>query len=128
MRRRYFQSTAYSNVDFPLDTPSWFITFYESLSKREGFSQKTGAIIASTGKSREYVCRLFKKTTGITIGVYLNDIRIEHAAAMLTTTNNAIIDIALESGFENLSTFYHLFKKKKDISPKSYRKNYSEVL
>lgn len=128
MRRRHFQSTAYSNADFTVGTPSWFVTFYESLSRREVFSQKTGAIIASTGKSREYVCRLFKKTTGITIGVYLNDIRIEHAAAMLTTTNNEIIDIALESGFENLSTFYHLFKKKKDISPKNYRKNYSEVL
>ena len=128
MRRHYFQSTAYSNARFTVDTPSWFVTFYDSLSRREVFSQKTGAIIASTGKSREYVCRLFKRTTGITIGVYLNDIRIEHATAMLTTTNNDIIDIALESGFENLSTFYHLFKKKKGISPKQFRRKYSEAL
>ena len=127
MRRRRFKDTAYTNAKFTVDTPSWFITFYESLLKREIFSQKTGAIIESTGKSREYVCRLFKKTTGITIGVYLNDIRIEHATAMLTTTNDPIIDIALESGFENLSTFYHLFKKKKGISPKQFRKNFSEI-
>ena len=38
-----------------------------------------------------------------------------------------IIDIALESGFENLSTFYHLFKKNKGISPKQYRKRYSFI-
>ena len=128
MKRHIYRDTAYSKAHFKQDTPSWFVTFYESLSRREVFWQKTGAIIASTGKSREYVCRLFKATTGITLGVYLNDIRIEHAAAMLTTTNNDISDIASESGFENLSTFYHLFKKKKGISPKQFRKRYSVML
>ena len=127
MKRHYFRSIAYSNARFTGDTPSWFVTFYEALSRREVFSQKTGAIIESTGKSREYVCRLFKKTTGFTIHAYLNDIRIEHACAMLTTTDSEIIDIALESGFENLSTFYHQFKKKKLISPMQYRKQYSEL-
>ena len=104
--------------------PPWFMPFYDSLSVREVFCQKTGIIIAMSGKSREHVCRVFKEQTGMTIGNYLNEIRIEHACAMLTTTNIDIIDIALESGFENLSTFYHLFKKTKGISPKRYRALY----
>ena len=114
-----------TNNEFLVEVPGWFKYFYESLTRREVFCQKTGAIIKSTGKSREYVCRLFKCATGATLGVFLNEIRIEHAAAMLTTTSNDIIDIALESGFENLSTFYHLFKKRKQISPKQYRSLYS---
>lgn len=88
---------------------------------------KTSEIIKTTGKSREHVCRLFKSATGTTLAVYLNELRIEHASAMLTTTYYDIIDIALESGFENLSTFYHLFKKKKGVTPNQYRKRYSYV-
>jgi AraC family cel operon transcriptional repressor len=108
---------------FPTPVPLWFEKFYLSLSLREVFSQKTGAILKSTGKSREYVCRLFKKATGSTIGVYLNKIRIEHACSLLKNTEADIIDIALESGFENLSTFYHLFKKEIGVSPKQYRES-----
>ncbi len=104
--------------------PDWFIRFYDSLTAREVFSRKTGDIIAMTGKSREHVCRLFKEYTDTTLNVYLNDLRIEHACAMLTTTYSDIIEIALESGFENLSTFYHLFRKVKGITPAKYRKLY----
>ena len=106
------------------NAPDWFLRFYDSLTGREVFSRKTGDIIAATGKSREHVCRLFKEYTGTTLNVYLNELRIEHACAMLTTTYNDIIDIALESGFDNLSTFYHLFRKVKGITPAKYRKLY----
>lgn len=116
-----------ANQEFNIKTPLWFDEFYDSLTKREVYSLKTGEIIKRSGKSREHISRLFKEATGTTIGVYLNELRIEHAAAMLTTTYLDIIDIALESGFENLSTFYHLFKKTKGISPKQYRKRYSFV-
>ena len=116
-----------SMQEFKIKTPRWFDEFYESLTKRETYSLKTGEVIKRSGKSREHISRLFKEATGTTIGVYLNELRIEHAAAMLTTTYPDIIDIALESGFENLSTFYHLFKKKKGISPKQYRKRYSFI-
>lgn len=111
-------------TEFLVKTPLWFNEFYDSLTKREVYSLKTNEVIKRSGKSREHLSRLFKQATGQTIGAYLNELRIEHAAAMLTTTYLDIIDIALESGFENLSTFYHLFKKKKGISPKQYRKKY----
>ncbi|MBQ7128673.1 MAG: helix-turn-helix transcriptional regulator [Clostridia bacterium] len=115
------------NNEFLVKTPLWFDEFYESLTAREVYSLKTSEIINRSGKSREHLSRLFKAATGQTIGNYLNDLRIEHAAAMLTTTYLDIINIALESGFENLSTFYHLFKKKKGISPNQYRKRYSFI-
>ena len=106
------------------NAPDWFLRFYDSLTGREVFSRKTGDIIASTGTSRQHVCRIFKEYTGTTLNVYLNELRIEHACAMLTTTYNDIIEIALESGFDNLSTFYHLFRKVKGITPAKYRKLY----
>ena len=101
--------------------PKWFGAFYDSLSEHKMFSQKNSAIVESSGKSREYISRLFKKATGNTFCSFLNKKRIEYAANMLTSTNQDIIDIAYDSGFDNLSTFYHLFKKEKGCSPKKYR-------
>ena len=110
--------------EFYCKVPFWFYDFYESLSNREIFSQKNSAIIASTGKSREYISRLFKRATGSTFADYLNTRRIEHAASLLLHSKSDIIEISLECGFENLSTFYHLFKQKKGISPKLYRETF----
>lgn len=105
--------------------PEWFCRFYDSLTSLEVFSEKTGDIIAATGRSREHVCRMFKKYTGTTINTYLNDLRLEHACAMLTTTYSDIADIAAESGFDSISTFYHLFRKAKGMTPAKYRRLYS---
>lgn len=116
-----------SEYSFKIDVPYWFYLFYDSLSKKEVFSQKTSDVIKISGKSREHVCRLFKSATDVTLGDFLNELRIEHASAMLTTTNYDIIDVALDSGFDNLSTFYHLFKKYKGLSPKRYRDLYGFI-
>ncbi|OJU17676.1 MAG: hypothetical protein BGN88_06065 [Clostridiales bacterium 43-6] len=109
--------------DFLVTTPFWFTEFYKSLSERDVFCLKTSAIIAATGKSREYISRLFKKAVGRTLVDYLNACRIEYAKKMLISSSSDIIEISLECGYENLSTFYHLFKSKTGISPKKYRDN-----
>jgi len=115
------------NKEFLCTTPPWFKEFHASLSRREVFSNKNSQIIEKSGKRREYVSRLFTKATGDTISNYINKQRIEYASKLLTETDSHIIDIALESGFENLSTFYHLFKPIKGCTPKQYRDKYNRV-
>ena len=55
--------------------------------------------------------RFFKKHIGLTCIQYINNYRLEKASILLTTSNNAIMDISLEVGFDNLSYFNKLFKK-----------------
>ncbi|SHH72406.1 helix-turn-helix domain-containing protein, partial [Clostridium grantii] len=45
-----------------------------------------------------------------------------YAKNLLTNTNMSILDISMESGFENLSHFYHLFKKNFQVTPAKFRK------
>ena len=52
---------------------------------------------------------------------YLNDYRLEVAAKLLTTTSDDIINIAINTGFDNLSYFNRCFKKKYGITPGKYR-------
>lgn len=68
--------------------------------------------------------RFFKMRTGRTLSDYLIDVRIGHAARMLVDTTMTSSEICYACGFNNISNFNRLFKKKKGCSPKSFRENY----
>lgn len=69
--------------------------------------------------------RFIKKRTGKTFIDSLNEIRLGHASRMLIDTTNTISEIAYNCGFNNISNFNRVFKKKKNITPKDFRENYS---
>lgn len=68
------------------------------------------------------LCRFFKMHTGITIFEYLNQIKIEFACKLLMDKNLSILEVALDSGFNNLSHFNKQFKKNTGVHPTDYRK------
>jgi AraC-like DNA-binding protein len=69
--------------------------------------------------------RFFKRKTGQTFVDTLNDIRLTNATRMLLDTSNGIAEIAYQCGFNNISNFNRIFKKRKDCTPKEFRKNIS---
>ena len=71
--------------------------------------------------SEYHFMRFFKKHIGLTCIQYINNYRLEKASILLTTSNNAIMDISLEVGFDNLSYFNKLFKRKYNLTPKEFR-------
>lgn len=68
--------------------------------------------------------RFFKFRTGKTFIETLNEVRLGHATRMLIDTTNSINEIAYKCGFNNMSNFNRIFKKKKLNTPKEYRQNY----
>ncbi|MDU2489533.1 MAG: AraC family transcriptional regulator [Clostridium celatum] len=71
--------------------------------------------------SEYHFMRFFKKHIGLTCVQYINNLRLEKSSILLTSTNNAIMDISLEVGFDNLSYFNKLFKRKYNLTPKEFR-------
>ena len=71
--------------------------------------------------------RFFKLRTGKTFVDTLNDIRLGHASRMLIETTHSINEIAYKCGFNNMSNFNRIFKKKKDCTPKEFRNSYSST-
>jgi AraC-like DNA-binding protein len=69
--------------------------------------------------------RFFKDRAGINFIDSLTDIRLGHASRLLVDTTQSIGEIAFHSGFNNISNFNRIFKKKKNITPKDYREHYS---
>ncbi len=68
--------------------------------------------------------RFFKLRTGKTLSDYIIDIRLGHAARKLIDTTTSVSEICYDCGFNNISNFNRIFKKKKSCSPKEFRDSY----
>lgn len=71
--------------------------------------------------------RFFKLHTGRTVSDYIIEIRLGNAARMLVDTNNTVADISFQCGYNNLSNFNRVFKRKKGCSPTEFREYYHKT-
>jgi AraC-like DNA-binding protein len=71
--------------------------------------------------------RFFKLRTGRTLSDYIIDIRLGHASRKLIDTTMTIAEICYECGFNNISNFNRIFKKRKGCTPKAFRENYTKT-
>lgn len=69
--------------------------------------------------------RFFKSKTGKTFIDTLNEIRIGNATRLLIETSHGIAEIAYACGFNNISNFNRIFKKRKGRTPKEFRESFS---
>jgi YesN/AraC family two-component response regulator len=72
-----------------------------------------------------YLCSLFKKETGSTVGDFIRNVRLETAANMLLHKKFSYSDIAYTLCFSSPSHFSKLFKDKYYLTPREYQKKYS---
>jgi len=80
-----------------------------------------GKIAFLLGISEAHLYRLFKQSTGITFRRYLREVRIRKAMEKLCDQAKSIKQIADESGYSDISNFYHDFVKFKGLTPRQYR-------
>jgi len=71
--------------------------------------------------------RFMKKRTGKNYIDYLNDLRLGIASRILIDSSKTIAEISFECGYNNLSNFNRIFKKRKGFTPKEFRENYSRM-
>lgn len=69
-------------------------------------------------------CRFIKQHTSKSFIDFLNDIRLGAASRALIDSPLSIAEIGYDCGFNNLSNFNRIFKKKKGVTPSEFRDNY----
>lgn len=79
----------------------------------------------AVGLSKFHMVRVFRNAIGVSPAKYLARIKIDLAKELLSSTNNTIISISTELGFDHLSTFNKSFKANTGLSPSQYRAQYN---
>jgi len=70
--------------------------------------------------------RFFKLRTGMTFIDCVTEVRLGHASRMLISTTKTIAEIAYSCGFNNISNFNRVFRRKKGCTPRELRETYDE--
>ena len=73
--------------------------------------------------SEKYISRYFKEHFHITLSQYITHLRLEYAKQLLQDTDTPVTEIAMQSGYQNVSYFIRSFQKAYAVSPLKYRKN-----
>lgn len=71
--------------------------------------------------SESQFSRAFKNASGISFGVMIRRLRIEHGCKLLSSTDLSIASVAKKSGFTNLSNFNRQFLREMGLVPREFR-------
>lgn len=64
--------------------------------------------------------------TGRTFISWLKEVRIGHACRLLSQTDQPVLEIAIDSGFGNLSNFNRAFRQLSGRPPRAWRRRHSQ--
>ena len=100
---------------------------------RRGFSgtehpRRVEAIARAACFSRRQFHRLMVQVLGETPGTHQRRLRLDRAAWLLLTSRATVLDVALETGFENHETFTRAFRRRFGVTPSVFRKNRGKTL
>ncbi|MCI9117937.1 MAG: AraC family transcriptional regulator, partial [Muribaculaceae bacterium] len=110
-------STSFSNVHTPSDSRR-ILKVQEAISRDYAKPIYLGDMASLAGMTPTAFSRFFKLRTGRTLSEYIIDVRIGHAARALVDTTKTIAEVCYECGFNNISNFNRIFKRKKGCTPK----------
>ncbi len=79
------------------------------------------SIADEMGMNAVYLGRLYRESTGISIGEALKRTRIENAKLLLKETSDSVKDIASSVGFSNNKYFFVVFKELVGVTPKEFQ-------
>lgn len=101
--------------DSPVETVKRIIA--ENITTEISRDELAGQVFMSP----DYLTKLFKKETGMSLSEYITAKRIALARQLLETTELSIVEISRRAGFSYSSYFVRIFKKKTGITPQQYR-------
>lgn len=123
---RALSSTSFAKIEVPSDSRrvQKVKTFIDAHYREE---IRLAQLSDIAGMSDSSFSRFFKLHTGRNLSDYIIDLRLGYACRQLVDSINSVAEICYASGFNNLSNFNRIFKKRKGCSPSEFRENYHKT-
>jgi AraC family transcriptional regulator len=91
------------------------------IEAQQGAGLSVEELAAGSAVSTYHFLRVFEQVVGITPGQYMLRTRLRHAAVRLRRSDEAVAALALDCGFDDLSTFNRQFRRAMGLTPGAYR-------
>ena len=123
---RELASSAFAKVEIASDSKRILKVknFIDEHYKEEMTLEQLASLVGMTSTS---FSRYFKLRTGKNLSEYIVDIRLGHAARRLVDSTDSVSEICWTTGFNTLSNFNRLFRKRKGCNPTEFREKYQKT-
>lgn len=98
-----------------------FLEALESVRREPLEAPSLSSLASRLGVGPRQVSRLFRDELGTSFRSYLTQVRLDRARRLLAESDRSVLDVALESGWGSLASFYEAFRRHVGVPPSSYR-------
>jgi len=81
------------------------------------------AMAKALGQSESHLRRRFRLSTGLSLGRYLRELRLQRACGLLHDPARTVGEVAAQCGFDSIYAFSRAFKIGMNVSPRAYRRD-----
>lgn len=104
----------------------WFAELLRKLRSPEYLTCRASDVYALCPYSAPVLIRRFHESKGCTVVEYLTRVKMDYAQSFLLSTNFPVHEIATRLGYDSLSHFCRVFKKRSGMTPQQYRRRARE--
>ncbi len=101
--------------------PAWFEELCRKMKKQASLINGLQEMQRMAACTPSHLCKSFRKYLDKSPTEFINELRLQRAAKMLIESDDKILAVAMDLGFQSLSRFYALFSKVYGVSPGKYR-------
>ena len=123
---RTLATTSYAKVNIEDDSRR-ILRVKKYISDNYMYELRLKSLADLANMSESAFCRFFKLHTGRRLSDYIIDIRVGYATRLLIDTTETIAEISFKCGYNNMSNFNRIFKRKKGCSPTEFRNSHHKI-
>ncbi len=108
--------------------PPWLRQACDAMRSEESLRDGLPRFLELASVSHGYLARCMRHHHGMTPVAFVTDLRLRHAAALLTSTTASVSEIGQRCGFSTQSYFTRCFRRANGVSPRLFRERERRIV